>query len=235
MKAISLIGGTLLLVLTVTLDCGAQGTMSFTFDGPPSIAAGTATVVQQYAESGVSFTPIDPSAPWSGFVRMGTPTPAKDPWYPNNSTAYLQALAGNTLKFAFFDGTPFNLFAVDLAEYATNFAYPLTVHFVGYTQDGSVVTTDLTTDGVIDGVGPLADFQTFHFGPEWSGLSRVEIPTDGWSLDNLVLSVPEPAPAGLMLGALGTLMTLRYRTRWRSPESRMANRLMRVAARTPRI
>ena len=58
-------------------------------------------------------------------------------------------------------------------------------------------TSDLTTDGVMDGTGPLADFQNFHFGPEFTCLDRVEVPSYGWCLDNLVVSVPEPATWGL--------------------------------------
>lgn len=94
---------------------------------------------------------------------------------------------------------------MDLAEYSTLFQTPLLVPFVGYRSDGSVVNTSFTTDGIIDGTGPIADFQTFHFGPEWSGLTRVEIPAYGWSLDNLVVAVPEPGPWALLIlaGAFG--------------------------------
>jgi hypothetical protein len=114
--------------------------------------------------------------------------------------------------FSFINGSLFSLLAVDLAEYSTVVPDAVTVHFVGYRHDGSVVTVDLTTDGIIDGTGPVADFQTFPFGPEWNALTRVEIPTSGWSLDNLVVSrnVPEPsAVALLMLG--GVLLACRKR------------------------
>ncbi len=51
--------------------------------------------------------------------------------------------------------------------------------------------------------GPLADFQTLYFGPEFSGLVQVRIPTYGWSLDNLVVTIPEPSAGGLLfLGAV---------------------------------
>jgi len=53
-------------------QCCAQGTFTWvTFDGPPLIPLGTGKVVQEYYESGVSFTPIDPTAPFAGFVRNG--------------------------------------------------------------------------------------------------------------------------------------------------------------------
>ena len=87
----------------------------------------------------------------------------------------------------------FNLVSVDLAEYSTAFQQPITVQFIGYYSDGSTITTSFTTDGIIDGTGPLQDFQAFLFPNQgWSGLKRVEIPNSGWSLDNLVVSVPEP-------------------------------------------
>lgn len=76
---------------------------------------------------------------------------------------------------------------------------------IGYRADGSTVTTSFTTDGVIDGPGGARDFQTFRFGPEFTGLSRVEIPTYGWSLDNIVFAVPEPSAAALLLLGGGML------------------------------
>ncbi len=115
--------------------------------------------------------------------------------------------------FSFTKGWVFDLTSVDLAEYSTVVPNAVTVHFVGYRQDGSIVTTDMTTDGIIDGTGPLADFQIFNFGPEFSGLTRVEIPTYGWSLDNLVVSVPEPTSAMLFLA--GGLLLRRSRRNWR--------------------
>ena len=98
------------------------------------------------------------------------------------------------------DGSDFGLVSVDLAEWSTAYPQPVTVPFVGYRPDGSTITASFTTDGIIDGTGPLADFQTFYFPSGFTNLSHVEIPTDGWTLDNLVLFVPEPST--------GTLLTL---------------------------
>lgn len=176
-------------------QCQGQGTLQITFDGPPVQPPGTAKIVQEYDEAGMSFTPIPGSL--YGFVRVGiNPVGGR----PDNGTAYLQAGLGSTLRFSFTNGTYFDLVSVDLAEYSTLFQEPLMVHFVGYRHDGTVVTTDVTTDGIIDGTGPLADFQTFYFSSPFTDLDRVEIPTYGWSLDNLVVSrdVPEP-PAGHLL------------------------------------
>lgn len=84
------------------------------------------------------------------------------------------------------------------------------------------MTRDTTTDGIIDGTGPLADFQTFDFAnyPQFSGLTRVEIPTYGWSLDNLVVIIPEPNSSSLMLaGGLVLMLLHAYRNRQWSKKS----------------
>jgi hypothetical protein len=62
-----------------------------------------------------------------------------------------------------------------------------------------VLTDDITTAGIFNGVAPI--FQTFFFDPAFSGLVRVEVPIFP-SLDNLVLSIPEPSTGALAgLGA----------------------------------
>ena len=102
--------------------------------------------------------------------------------------------------FEYNGGSLFGLTSVDLAEYSTLFAnQPVTITFVGYYSDGGTVSQSFTTDGIIDGTGPLADFQTFNFNSkDWSGLTRVEVPSFGWSLDNLVINVPEPSSGSLL-------------------------------------
>ncbi|HWQ92085.1 MAG TPA: hypothetical protein VN673_10465 [Clostridia bacterium] len=103
---------------------------------------------------------------------------------------------GTSLGFQRYDGSHFGLLSVDLAEYSTVFPTPHSVQFLGFRSDGGMVVAEFVTDGVIDGPGQIEDFQTFYFDPrEWSGLIRVEIPHPGWSLDNLVVSIPEPASA----------------------------------------
>jgi hypothetical protein len=137
--------------------------------------------------------------PQRDFSRVGAGYPSD----PQDGTAYVRAAFGSSLMFSLTNGSTFDLASVDLAEYSTVFQEPVTVHFIGYRQDGTTVSEDFETDGIIDGTGPLADFQTFYFGREFSDLSRVEIPTLGWSLDNLSISVPEPAFAALLVaGAL---------------------------------
>ena len=145
------------------------------------------------------FRPLGIIEPGNGFGRIGS---SPDSRRPDNGSAYLQALLGDSLVFSFSNGDLFDLLSVDLAEYSTVVPDAATVRFIGYRPDGSTVTRNLTTDGIIDGTGPLPDFQTFAF-TGFTGLSRVEVPGFAWSLDNLrVTPVPEPA-TGVLLFAGG--------------------------------
>src|SRR5262249_54351926 len=119
-------------------------------------------------------------------------------FYPENGTPYLQALIGDSLQFYPLDGSTFGLVSVDLAEYSTVFTSP-TVTFNGFKADGTTVSKTFTLDGIIDGTGPPLDFQTFSFGPEFANLVRVEVPTQGYSLDNLIVTIPEPCAGSLLL------------------------------------
>lgn len=172
-----------------------QGTLQITFDGPPVQPPSSAAIVTNYNESGMLFRPLPGSG---GFVHVGA-NPVS--FRPDDGSAYLQSTLApaETLMFSFTTGSVFDLLSVDLAEYSTVLSGPTTVEFVGYHPDGSTVTTSFTTDGIIDGTGPLADFQTFYF-KRFTDLTRVEIPTSGWSLDNLVVGVvPEPTSGALVL------------------------------------
>jgi hypothetical protein len=172
---------------------GAQGTferLTVTFDGPPVQRPGTQYGVNYYHESSVWFTPIPGVG--DSFVRNG----GEILGYPDDGTAYLQAGLGCSLRFGLDDGSSFDPVSVDLAEYSDIVRDPVTVHFVGYRQDGTVVTDDITTAGIFNGIAPV--FQTFSFDPGFSDLVRVEIPTIAWSLDNLVVSIPEPGTSTLL-------------------------------------
>ena len=196
--------------LCIAATSYAQGHVRFTFEGPPLQLPGTATVTTQYYESGFLFRPVAGSP---SFVRVGNP-PTSQSGRPDNGTAYLQAAVTQSLMFNPTNGSLFGVVSVDLAEYSTGFQVPLTVSFLGYRFDGSVVTTNFTTDGIIDGTGPINDFQTFYFGSEFNNLSRVEIPTSLWSLDNLTISqIPEPTTTALLLFGGALFAAFRFRKR----------------------
>ena len=194
--------------LCIAANSYGQGTVNFTFDGPPLPPPGTGYVATNYFESGMWFRPIG-SIGSRDFLRNGGGVSGS----PENGTAYLQAAFTESLMFSPTNGSLFGVFSVDLAEYSIGFQNPLTVSFFGYRFDGSVVTTNFTTDGIIDGTGPINDFQTFYFGSEFNNLSRVEIPTSLWSLDNLTVAVPEPSTFALLLTSGVLFAAFRFRKR----------------------
>lgn len=151
--------------------------MTITFDGPPDQPPASSYSITEYEENGMLFSPILPA------VSIGR-TVSGIPAFPDNGTAYLQADGAESLRFNFIDDSFFTLISVDLAGYST-IAPDAVVQFTGYLQDNSTVTTTFSVNGI--------EFQTFYFGPAFSNLIRVEIPTDSWSLDNLVvMQIPEP-------------------------------------------
>lgn len=197
-------------LLLPTRGAHAQGTI--TFDGTPLQPPGTTFNTQSYHESGVWFAPILGS---DGFGRRGSNPPAAG--WPDNGTAYVLAGLGDSLMFGLDDGSEFGLSSVDLAEWSTLYQEPLTVRFVGYKSDGSTVTAELVTDGIIDGTGPLADFQTLHFDSRFTGLTRMQIPTTGWSLDNLVVTIPEPGTGAFFVFGVALLGLRCFKRKQRSP------------------
>lgn len=187
-------------VALVVFLCGttrsySQGTIHITFDGPPAVST-ISPSVQNYFESGILFRPLPTT---SSFLRKAVGSVSG----PYNGTAYIQPGRASALGFSFTNGAFINLATVDLAENDIAIPNPVTVEFIGYRFDGTIVTTNFTTDGIIDQTGPLADFQTFHFDSRFSDLLRVEIPNSGWSLDNLVVTSSIPEPSSLALCLIG--------------------------------
>lgn len=184
---------------------GTSGSLRITFEGPPVLPPDMGKRVLEYIESGMWFRPIGEPDP--GIVRRGSATLE---FYPRNGTSYIQTLAGQSMMFSFLDNSLFDLQAMDLAEYST--VVPIaSVRIFGYRPDGSSITTVVSMDGIIDGSGPLQDFETFQFGPEWSGLSRVEMPYPGWCLDNLVVAIPEPGTGAFLLTGVAVLCLRSFR------------------------
>lgn len=199
----------LLPLCLVTVHCRAQGII--TFDGPPIIPPASGYFVQEYFEAGMWFRPLGVIEPGNGFGRRT----GGSSLYPDNGTTYVQTSLSASLQFSFTNGSVFDLISVDLAEYSTVVSDAATVQFIGYRPDGGTITESFTTDGIIDGTGPLADFETFTF-KDFTGVIRVEVPGFGWSLDNLVVAVPEPAVSSLLgLGAMLLALWVAKRNRSR--------------------
>jgi hypothetical protein len=151
----------------------AQGTFNrtITFDGPPVIPPGWSVGVTYYYEDSMTFRPINAG---EYFVRAG---PGQAAGFPDNGTAYVLQGAFTSLSGSRDGRSRFGLYSVDLSEFSTLYAFPRAVQFIGYRPDGSIVTIEFSTDGVIDGAGPVPDFQTFYFDSQFSDLVRFEVPT----------------------------------------------------------
>jgi subtilisin family serine protease len=121
--------------------------------------------------------------------------------YPNNGSYYARSITGESnLTVRHRENLPFTMLAVDLSEYASG--YPAkTVTFVGHKVGGGTVTQSFATDGVIDGTGSLADFQTFTFNSSFTNLTKVVATSSPFMIDNIAVLVegqetpPPTAPA----------------------------------------
>jgi hypothetical protein len=171
----------------------SQGTFTFTvtFDGQPFIPLGASYIAQQYTEANFWFRNVIPG-PGYGFIRCAL---GQDYPMPFDPTYYIQS-NGGALVFSRTDNAQFGVASVQLAAYAATTFPDFVTDFVGYHADGTTVTNTFSGSGIA--------FRTFNFGPEFSNLSRVEIPGSPWSLDNLVVVVPEPGvlPLAVFAGAL---------------------------------
>jgi hypothetical protein len=181
---------------------------NITFDGSPVIPPGSEIGVTYYYEDSMSFTPINPGEQFgrAGGGRAG---------FPEDGTAYIDLAFGDSLSGSRGGSIRFGLYSFDLAEFSILYNYPWTVQFIGYRPDGSSVTTEFTTDGIIDGNGPLPDFQTFYFDDRFSDLVKFELPNHRVAMDNLVFFdvVPEPSSFALLLAGGVMVYALRRRRR----------------------
>lgn len=135
--------------------------------------------------------------------------------FPENGSTYILNGFGDSFSGTSTANSLFGLYSVDLAEFSTLYKSPWAVEFIGYKADGTTVRAEFVTDGIIDGSGPLADFETFYFSDSFSDLVRFEVPNERMSLDNLVVIVPEPGSASLLV--VGALAFWQARRRGRKP------------------
>jgi hypothetical protein len=174
-----------LALMCFAAQCPAQGTMTVGFEGQTSNG--------QYSESGMLF--------WNAYGPEHL-TLLQSGWsgYPDNGSQYLGSGGVDLLTFRF-DTVPttyFNLVSLDLAEGI--YAGPSTLQIIGYPAMSPPVTNTITTDGIMDGPGGQPDFETFYFGTDFQHVNRIQITTDRWCLDNVVISgIPEPSARGLLL------------------------------------
>lgn len=109
--------------------------------------------------------------------------------YPNNGGYYSRIIFSEspwTLEHR--DGLTFRVISIDVSEYSVVYKVRSSVTFTGYTSDGNQETKTILTDGQIDGMGALTDFETFPIGGDFENLTRLEI-TGGSMIDNIVVEL----------------------------------------------
>ena len=87
----------------------------------------------------------------------------------------------------------------------------MTLQVVGYGNMGLRVTNSFVLDSLASRrASQLPDFQTLSFDSRFTDLYRIDILTDRFSLDNVLLSgVPEPSSGALVL--LGAACAIAFR------------------------
>lgn len=114
------------------------------------------------------------------------------------------------------DGRTFSLQSFDFAGFLLDAEVPFKVTGV---RDGFPnVEAFFTPDGKVDGVGGVADFQTFYLDNNWTNLLSVTWKHTGdgtvrsglFALDNIIVNEPKPVPepSSITLLGLGTFFLL---------------------------
>ena len=118
---------------------------------------------------------------------------------PQNGSYYVQ-LGSRSEPFVLThaDGDPFTVHSIDLAEYSASVnTENVVADIVATFADGSSEPLQFELDGVIDGEGPLEDFETFTFPAHWTDVVALSFNSGLLCFDNLELTghvIPEVAP-----------------------------------------
>ncbi|MDF7809536.1 hypothetical protein P4E94_19015 [Pontiellaceae bacterium B12219] len=160
------------------LNYASNGMQVITFD--PATAYGSEVDISSYSEKGYNFS-IPSFMYHNGGGKAGR---------PDNGTANLIFITGggSPLIISQASGGAFDAVSIDLSEYSTVFQYPKEVIIIGHKADGATVEVSFRTDGIIDGLGGVPDFEKFFFPSEFTDLISLEIPSSGFTMDNLAVS-----------------------------------------------
>jgi hypothetical protein len=143
---------------------------------------------------------------------------------PSNGTITVGSESPTVTTMTQFGGGAFSMQSIDLGELFTSQTGPHQVQIAGNVSGGGTVSATFDLDNINDGVGGVADFQTFLLPSSFDNLQSVvltgTLPTDDprFMFDNIVVDagelapVPEPTTV-LLLGSTLTGVLLRTR-RW---------------------
>jgi hypothetical protein len=203
----------LLLLLMLSLVSVDSFATVIEFDTPPFGLTGSRSQTY-YTESGVEFRGMRPYtySPIAPFSYTGAQNPGRA---SNDSVGFIQA---SHLLIDMVDGSLFSLGSVSLAEYSVVVPSSRSFIFTGFYADGSTTSQTFVTDGLIDSIGGIDDFETFTFASTFKDLSYVTLTSPSLykvSIDDLVVnptSLSEPSTLSLLLlGSLGFAAARRKR------------------------
>jgi hypothetical protein len=177
-------------LVLVTLECAyAQGTVTF---DQPWIGTGV-QYLGSYDNAGLAFGIVGQPHLGASMARIGVFLDG----HPSSTSPHLEpssTLAPSYVAFGRINTHTFGLISVDLADSVAPSLAPVDITFNGIKWDGSTVSQTFTVGG-----GGSTTFQTYQFNTAFAlGLTRVEIPSGAWAMDNLVW-IPEPNAAALFL------------------------------------
>ena len=140
--------------------------------------------------------------------------------FASNGTHFLglDAFGGPTTMISAVGGGPFGFNSIDVGEWSFGGGTLWARHVVvtGNLFGGGTVSRTLDLNGIFDGPGGVADFQTFAFDASWTNLSSVVLqgtggdPGNYFGIDNVVVNaVPEPGTLTLL--GLGSAYLIRRR------------------------
>lgn len=207
-RARQLLGGAMTAVLLVMAP--AASAVVIDFEGGSTSSSGGIFNGNPYIEDGFAV-----STPDSGIYLF------QDGWQlgrgstNGTDTAYVFGGPTATISIARTDSAAFSLAALDVAEVFNNGDFAESgsaesVLITGALSGGGSVSMTFVLDGLSDGAGGVADFETITFGSGWSNLLSVDLvasvatPTiygTNLNFDNIVVGAASPGGPGMPVSA----------------------------------
>jgi RHS repeat-associated protein len=191
--------------LTLGVASAPAALVILEFEQPPVPTSGTQVGISSYFEDGFQIKPLGPEDTAPPFRIRRNAGDLAD--FPSNGSAYLQVALGDSFEMVDLTGDFFTPISIYLAEYSVSNPGAASITFTGFDGMGGSIMQTFVTDGVNDGPGGGADFETFLFSAGFANIVRLETTSNSFSLDYLIVNVI-PEPASLALLALGAVFLM---------------------------
>ena len=170
------------------------------------------SLVGQYYLDGelVSITPIQIGTLGSNGAADIIAPPFSYTSGPNEGSSYLHSSTFSSIFIQANQSDFFSLVSLDIGEYSSYVSND-SVTITGFKSSGDQVSTTFQLDEVFDGIGGINDFQLITLDANWTNLTRVELDSSAYSLDNIQIDLnPIPVPAALWLFISGSIGLLSF-------------------------